>query len=369
MRHSIITKGVDGTWVDELELWIPQNDDGFKEEFLYYLTDSLINGTRGFSSIPANRLAIGLPTNNDAAATGYVIDAGDVNRALESLKSDGNPIRGLMTWSINWDDGKDKNGTPYNWEFVTRYGYLTEGEPPVPDKPTVPKHLASSEQTSTSVTLTWSLSTGPLPVLQYVLHRNGATLEQPVSHPPFTDSGLEPGSTYTYRIKAIDTAGNASELSAELRVSTQAEGGEGEDLTPPRNLRATAVTAGSVSLAWDPSIGSEISTYHVYRDGDEAGTTDSPATTYTDAADVQPDTAYEYFVAAQDATGQFSQISDVLEVVTEEEGGSAAEWAAHVHYDKGDNVSYQQAAYECTHAHASEESWTPDRATGLWSRA
>ncbi|WP_234696949.1 chitinase, partial [Pseudomonas syringae] len=106
-------QGGDGIWVDELNLWVTQNNDAHKKEFLYYLTDSLIHGTRGFTKIPANRLAIGLPTNNDAAATGYVINPDDVKYALDTLQADGNPIRGLMTWSVNWDNGTPKVGEAY----------------------------------------------------------------------------------------------------------------------------------------------------------------------------------------------------------------------------------------------------------------
>ncbi|RMP26812.1 Glycosyl hydrolase protein, partial [Pseudomonas amygdali pv. lachrymans] len=54
-------QGGDGIWVDELNLWVTQNNDAHKKEFIYYLTDSLIHGTRGFTKIPADRLAIGLP--------------------------------------------------------------------------------------------------------------------------------------------------------------------------------------------------------------------------------------------------------------------------------------------------------------------
>ncbi|SOQ15113.1 chitinase [Pseudomonas syringae pv. persicae] len=131
-------QGGDGVWVEELNLLVTQNNDAHKKAFLYYLTDSLIHGTRGFTKIPADRLAIGLPTNNDAAANGYVINPQDVKNALQELEDAGNPIRGLMTWSVNWDAGKDKTGKDYNWEFVNRYGYLTGGETPVPDKPPVP---------------------------------------------------------------------------------------------------------------------------------------------------------------------------------------------------------------------------------------
>lgn len=220
-------QGGDGVWVDEENLWITQNNDEHKKLFLYYLTDSLIHGTRGFSTIAASRLAIGLPSNNDAAATGYVIDPEDVKYALTRLQDSGNPIRGLMTWSVNWDNGKDKNGQLYDWEFVTRYGDLTGGETPTPDKPSVPAGFAISDQTADSVTLFWRLSSGPWPILEYSLYRDSVLIGT-VTAPPFTDSDLAPGTTYAYQISATDTQGVASALSAVLNVSTEGDGGGDE---------------------------------------------------------------------------------------------------------------------------------------------
>ncbi|SQI39343.1 Chitinase D precursor [Serratia plymuthica] len=120
-------QGGDGVWVDELNQLVKQNDDAMKEDFLYYLTDSLVHGTRGFTAIPADKFIIGLPANIDGAANGYVIHPQDAINALERLDKAGNPIRGLMTWSVSWDDGVNKSGKPYDWEFVTRYGFLTGG--------------------------------------------------------------------------------------------------------------------------------------------------------------------------------------------------------------------------------------------------
>lgn len=121
----------DGVWVEELNLWLTQNDDAHKKDFLYYLTDSLIHGTRGYAAIPADKLVIGLPSNVDGAATGYVINPQDVIDALQALEDAGNEIRGVMGWSVNWDAGKDRQGREYDWEFVKRYGYLTGGETPI----------------------------------------------------------------------------------------------------------------------------------------------------------------------------------------------------------------------------------------------
>lgn len=48
----------------------------------------------------------------------------DVHNAFARLDAAGLSIRGLMTWSIDWDNGKDVQGKSYNWEFKTRYASL-----------------------------------------------------------------------------------------------------------------------------------------------------------------------------------------------------------------------------------------------------
>ncbi len=130
-------QGGDGVYVDNVG-WLAQNNDAEKADFLYYLTESLVTGTRGFIKIPHDKFIIGLPTNNDAAATGYVIDPQDVYNALARLESAALPVAGLMTWSVNWDAGTGSSGTAYDWEFIRRYGYLAgDGvvPEPQPDEP------------------------------------------------------------------------------------------------------------------------------------------------------------------------------------------------------------------------------------------
>ncbi|MFJ2308993.1 PHB depolymerase family esterase [Streptomyces sp. NPDC087846] len=74
--------------------------------------------------------------------------------------------------------------------------------------------------------------------------------------------------------------------------------GDGEQLPAPSGLRVTAVTADSVSLAWDAVAGA--GSYAVRRDGVRVATTASPS--YTDPG-LTAGTAYRYTVAAVDGTG------------------------------------------------------------------
>ncbi|WP_025820609.1 immunoglobulin-like domain-containing protein [Shewanella marina] len=139
INPQFYNQGGDGIWVDELNAWVSQNNDGLKQEFIYYISDSLINGTRGFHKIPHDKLVFGIPTNIDAAATGYVVEPKQLINAFEQLKQQGQPLRGVMTWSINWDIGRNAAGQNYNSEFIKRYGpYIHSQMPPIPElgKPT-----------------------------------------------------------------------------------------------------------------------------------------------------------------------------------------------------------------------------------------
>lgn len=221
-------QGGDGIWVDELNAWITQNNDAMKEDFLYYLTESLVTGTRGYTKIPAAKFVIGLPSNNDAAATGYVVDKQAVYNAFARLDAKNLSIKGLMTWSVNWDNGKSKAGVAYGWEFKTRYAALIQGgvTPPLPGKPEAPTALSASALTSSSLTLNWRAAAGAKPISHYSVYRNGAAIGQTAGL-SLQDSGLTPATQYSYFVTATDGEGNTSLPSGALAVKT-ADGG-----TPP----------------------------------------------------------------------------------------------------------------------------------------
>ena len=133
INPQFYNQGGDGIWIDGIG-WIAQNNDALKEEFIYYIADSLINGTRGYYKIPHDKLVFGIPTNIDAAATGYVKNPQDLFDAFNQLKNQGQPLRGVMTWSINWDMGRNAAGQSYNESFIKSYGpFIHEQEitPPI----------------------------------------------------------------------------------------------------------------------------------------------------------------------------------------------------------------------------------------------
>lgn len=216
-------QGGDGLWVQEANggkgAWIAQNNDAMKEDFLYYLTESLATGSRDFVRIPAQRLAIGLPSNVDAAATGYVIDPAAVSNAFRRLEAAGHAIKGLMTWSVNWDDGLNKRGERYNWEFRKRYASLIHDGEGGDQRPAAPQGLRLLERGETSLVLAWNASSGQRPIDYYSLYRDGAMVGQSAALGS-TDSGLTADTRYSYFVTATDTQGNQSLPSEGLEVST-----------------------------------------------------------------------------------------------------------------------------------------------------
>lgn len=226
-------QGGDGLWVDEANggagAWITQNNDAMKEDFLFYLTESLVTGTRGFTRIPADKFAIGLPSNVDAAATGYVIDPQAVYNAFRRLDDKSLSIKGLMTWSVNWDNGKSKSGVSYNWEFCTRYTALIHDgvQPPIPNKPLAPTGLNASDVGPTSLMLSWNVSNSVNPIVSYQVFRDGQQIGQTADR-SLTDSGLTPNRQYGYYVTATDDKGQTSLPSDTLTVKTADDGS-----TPP----------------------------------------------------------------------------------------------------------------------------------------
>ena len=108
---------------------------------------------------------------------------------------------------------------------------VTASEPDT-TAPSVPSGLASPLQTARSISLSWAASSdnpGGSGVAGYDVYRDGGStpIGSPAG-PQFTDSGREPGTTYSYRVRARDNAGNASVQGAPFSVATQDDDGGGD---------------------------------------------------------------------------------------------------------------------------------------------
>ncbi|OLB75399.1 MAG: hypothetical protein AUI14_21115 [Actinobacteria bacterium 13_2_20CM_2_71_6] len=132
----------------------------------------------------------------------------------------------------------------------------------------------------------------------------------PANTTSYADTGLLPGTAYTYQVQAKDGAGNTSPPSAAVTVTTQ------PDTSPPTTPGtpvATSVSATQVGLSWTASTDDVgVMRYDVLRNGSVLAPT--AGTTYTDTT-VAPGTTYTYAVRAYDAAGN-SSTSGNLTVTT-----------------------------------------------------
>ena len=101
--------------------------------------------------------------------------------------------------------------------------------------PSVPAGLTATAVSASQINLAWTASTDNVGVTGYRVERcQGAACSNfvQVATPPgasFSDTGLAPATTYSYRVRAADAAGNLSGYSSVQSATTQA----GPDTQPP----------------------------------------------------------------------------------------------------------------------------------------
>ena len=136
--------------------------------------------------------------------------------------------------------------------------------------PTAPGNVTASTRTTTSIALTWAAATDNIGVAGYGVY-NGADLVNTTAGTTGIVSGLTCGTNYTLAVDAFDATGNSSPKTT-IMVSTL----PCTDTTPPTqptNLRATAATTTSVTLAWNASTDNVgVAGYDIYRASTKVGT-------------------------------------------------------------------------------------------------
>ena len=109
------------------------------------------------------------------------------------------------------------------------------------------------------------------------------------------DQGLDDGVAYSYRVVAVDAAGNASDPGGPASVTTPDQTAP----TAPVELKAVS-TSQSVALSWKAATDNVgVDSYVVYRDGLPLTSMSSSVTSFTDNALVG-NSAHQYYVKAFD---------------------------------------------------------------------
>lgn len=213
--------------------------------------------------------------------------------------------------------------------LYSEYSAIVSGTTPADTTPpNVPANLAASVVSSTQIDLTWNASAdaGGSGLSGYRLERcqgvgctNFAQIVQQ-SGRTYSNTGLSASTTYRYRVRAYDAAGNTSGYSSIIQSATSA------DITAPSaptGLTANATGPTEVSLAWNTSTdagGSGLVGYKIER-CQGAGCTSfaqiamSTARSYSDS-ERAPNTAYRYRVRAYDGAGNNSGYSSTANATT-----------------------------------------------------
>jgi len=196
-------------------------------------------------------------------------------------------------------------------KFEVKNELITIVEAPDTEPPTVPTNLSATAVSENQINLTWTASTDNVGVAGYNIFR-GASQVGTSDATSFSDTGLEPSTSYEYQVRAFDAAGNLSDFSGSASATTLAP--DTEAPTTPTGLTATAVSGTQINLSWNASSDNRgVVGYNIFRDGDKVGTSDT--TSFSDTG-LQPSTTYEYQVQAFDAAENTSELSGPASATT-----------------------------------------------------
>ncbi len=105
---------------------------------------------------------------------------------------------------------------PSNGSVVTINSTVTT---PDTEAPSTPTNLTSLNLTSSSVSLDWNASTDNVAVSGYDVYQDNTKIET-ISSTVYNVTGLSPNTSYAFKIRAKDAAGNVSRFSNTKRVTT-----------------------------------------------------------------------------------------------------------------------------------------------------
>jgi hypothetical protein len=88
----------------------------------------------------------------------------------------------------------------------------------------VPGGLIATAESATTINLSWSPSTDNVAVSGYKVFRDSSKIATTAAS-TYSDTGLLPGTTHTYRVSAFDASGNESAQSASASATTTGQGG------------------------------------------------------------------------------------------------------------------------------------------------
>jgi RHS repeat-associated protein len=181
--------------------------------------------------------------------------------------------------------------------------------------PAAPTNLAAAATSATQINLSWTASTDNVAVTGYLLERcqgAGCSTFAQIATPAttsFTDTGLTGATSYSYRVRATDAAGNIGAYSNVATATTAAGGAQGQIFyIEPDHLntpRLIANSTGTTVWRWDQGepFGSDVPN----NNPSGAGAFDFPLRFPGQYFDRETGLAYNYFRDYDAAIGRYIQ--------------------------------------------------------------
>ena len=181
--------------------------------------------------------------------------------------------------------------------------------------PSAPTNLTAGAPNPTTINLSWSPSTDNVAVTNYLVFRD--TLPSPVASvvgTTFSDTGLTPLSSHSYRVIAGDGAGNLSGFSNTATASTPPDS---TAPSSPTNLTGVGSNSTTINLSWTASTDDVgVVGYNVFRDGGATPIATVSATSYSDTG-LGIGSTHSYTVKAFDGSNNTSTASNTVTVSTQ----------------------------------------------------
>ncbi|HUQ56898.1 PQQ-dependent sugar dehydrogenase [Lentzea sp.] len=194
--------------------------------------------------------------------------------------------------------------------------------PPDDEPPTPPRNVQFASSTHNSVTLRWEAAADNVGVTGYDIYQHGQLVTSVGTVLEGTATGLRADTEYDWTVFAKDRAGNVSQASNNVPGRTKPAPPDGQAPTAPGDLRATAATTTSVSLAWTGSTDNvAVTGYEIHFDGALKQTADGSATSAA-VAGLTSGQTYQAKVRAKDAAGNLSPFSNEISVRPGAGGGA-----------------------------------------------
>jgi endonuclease I/chitodextrinase len=178
------------------------------------------------------------------------------------------------------------------------------------EAPSTPTNVVASNQTTTSMNLSWTASTDNVGVTGYNVYVNNVLTVQ-TANTTITISSLTPNTSYAFTIEAKDIINNKSAKSTVINASTLQDS---QAPTVPTNIVASNISGTTFKIAWSASTDDTVVTgYNVFVDATFKASTTDLNYTVTGLAN---STAYAITVLAKDAADNKSAQSTLVNVTT-----------------------------------------------------